>query len=121
MNFEINTDSDIENFIDILEALFQTLDLPRFHTKFEWQINPEISTLCSFHLNDFVFQEGIWVWESNGVPLNNGYTNWISGYPSNKDGGGIVDCLYIGRCSKKWYDVNCDWTTNIKPMCQIVA
>ena len=69
--------------------------------------NSEISTLCSFHLNDFVFQEGHWVWESSGVPFT--YTNWRSGEPNNS--GGNEDCVY------KYYDYwNDDVCTNMVGM-----
>ena len=43
--------------------------------------------MCSFHLIDFVFQEGQWVWEHSGVPFT--YKNWASGYPN----GG--NCLFM--------------------------
>ena len=86
-----------------------------FHTKYEWQNNSEISTLCSFHLNDFVFQEGNWVWESSGVPFT--FTNWASGEPNGSED----DCLVIYRGNKKWYDDNCENTTYYKPLCQIDA
>ena len=38
-------------------------------------------------MNDFVFQEGQWVWERSGVPFT--YKNWDSDY---SDGG---NCLFI--------------------------
>ena len=86
-----------------------------FYSRYEWQKNSEISTLYSFHLNDFVFQEGQWVWESSGVPFN--YTNWQSGEPGDVND----DCLLIYRSGKKWYDYNCDNTAWQKPLCQIDA
>ena len=74
--------------------------------------------MCSFHLNDFVFQEGQWLWENSGVPLENGYTNWQSGEPNNYDGN--QDCLNIVK-GGKWYDLNCDLNGYEKPLCQIDA
>ena len=80
--------------------------------------NSEISTLCSFHLNDFVFQEGNWVWENSGVPFENGYTNWASGNPDNH--GGNQECLVVDKSDKKWRDTWCD-NNRFKPLCQIDA
>ena len=67
-------------------------------------------------MNDFVFQEGDWIWGSSGVPFS--YTNWNRGQPNNWRN---EDCLYIKRDKKKWYDHNCDDTRSMKPLCQIDA
>ena len=89
-----------------------------FHIKFQWQKNSRISSLWSFHLNNFVFQDGHWVWESSGVPIST-YSNWASGQPTN--GGGNEDCLFITdhRGDNKWYNVKCDQSNYRKPLCQM--
>ena len=81
-----------------------------------WEKNSEISSLCSFHLNDLVLQEGQWVWQSSGVPFT--YTKWGWDQPN---GGGYEDCLYIQKMDKKWNDFKCDNTSYNKPLCQIDA
>ena len=101
--------------------IFVTLDLPKIdftqNLSVEQIVDSEISiTLCSFHLNDFVFQDGHWLWESSRIPVESGYTNWGLGEPNN-----YKDCLYIHKSDKKWYDVNCRRTTHMKPLCQIIT
>ena len=66
-------------------------------------------------MNDFVSQEGHWVWETSGVPF--AYTNWSTGQPDND---GNQDCMIINRSKKRWYDFNCAHT-GMKPLCQIIT
>ena len=68
-------------------------------------------------MNNLVFQEGHWVWESSGVPLT--FTNWLPGEPNNFKGN--QDCLLIRSfhsSRENWDDNYCD-DTNMKPLCQI--
>ena len=71
-------------------------------------------------LHFLIFQEGLWVWESSGIPLN--YTNWESGQPNkwsfSED---YEDCMFIYRISKKWGASMCISGGTGKPLCQIDA
>ena len=95
-------------------VIFQTLDLP----KIDFMQNMSGRKILKFrhcvvlNLNDFVFQEGEWVWESNGDPF--GYTSWGPGQGNNVPG----YCLYIFNGDMKWNYENCNWTRP-KPLCQI--
>ena len=66
-------------------------------------------------LNEFIFQEGHFVWESSGVPLS--YVNWGSGAPY--DGSENEDCLYIYSPDMKWGDDKCGVSVAYKPFCQL--
>jgi hypothetical protein len=53
--------------------------------------------------------EGHWIWESSGLNLNPGFTNWSDGQPDNA--GGNEDCLHLNRNSGgriAWNDAGCN-------------
>ena len=50
--------------------------------------------------------EGKWIWESTGVNLSTGYSNWASGEPNNAEN---EDCLgtLSTRYPQGWLDFDC--------------
>ena len=49
--------------------------------------------------------EGHWIWESSGLNMNPGFTNWSDGQPDNE---GNEDCLHLNFGGRRaWNDNIC--------------
>ena len=65
--------------------------------------------------NEFMYQEGQWVWESSKRPLT--FTNWLSGEPNNA--GGNENCADVDFSNNhQWVDIQCERRDRAKAFCQ---
>ena len=64
-------------------------------------------------------QEGVYVWESNGVETN--YTFWHdggTGYPAQPDSGTRGNCVIVNIDTQYfWCDISCDQNGTHRPLC----